>query len=138
MYCPKCSKEIFGGSICHLCGGQLVESEPKSDLSPGRAALGVVTRKKYKVAKEFGQTLPGHLGRLLIEIVIFCAAFIALSYVVVLAANWLSEEMALEGQHVKVIDFKNPETMRWMKYFWFIGCAAIVFLTVKFRFKPGK
>ncbi|NQT84921.1 hypothetical protein HQ563_18035 [bacterium] len=134
MYCPKCKQEIFGGSICHLCGKELLESEPASDLSPSRAALGIVTRKKYKVTKEFGQTLPGHVGRLLIEILLFCTAFILLSHAVVAVANWLSKAMALPGRPAKFIDIHG----RWMKYFWLIGCAAIVFLTVKLRFRPGK
>lgn len=134
MYCPKCKKDVFGGSICHLCGGMLVESQEESDVSPARAALGIVTRKKYKVAKEFGQTFLGRLGRLLIEAAIFCVAFVVLSIIVVKVANWLSKEMALQGERAEFIDIHS----RWMTYFWFVGCAAIVFLTVKLRFKQGK
>jgi len=93
-----------------------------------------MTRKKYKVSKEFGQTLPGRLGRLVIEIAIFCTAFVLLTFALVEVANWLSKEMVLPGERAKLIDIHS----RWMKYFWLIGLSAIVFLTVKLRFKPGK
>jgi len=134
MYCRKCKKDIFGGSICHLCGGTLLESEKITQVAPSKAPLKIVTRKKYKVAKEFGQTLPGRVGRLLIEAAIFCAAFIFVSIAVVKTANWLSTEMVLEEGKADFIDIHS----RWMKYFWYVGCTVIVFLTVKFRFKPGK
>ena len=134
MYCPKCKKDIFGGSICHLCGGTLLESEQITQVAPSKAPRKIVTRKKYKVAKELGQTIPGRLGRVLIESGIFCAAFIFLSIVVVKVANWLSTEMVLEEGQADFIDIHS----RWMKYFWYVGCTAIVFLTVKLRFRPGK
>lgn len=134
MYCPRCKTEIFGGSICHQCGGLLAESEESHEAPVAKGGVKIITRKKVKVTKEFGQTLPGHLLRLAAEIVLFCAAFFALSIAVVHVANWLSREMALDEQNVKVIDLKS----RWMKYFWFVGCGIIVFLAVKLRFKPGK
>jgi hypothetical protein len=134
MYCPRCKKEVFGGGTCHVCGGPLVEKGEITELSPSKPTVKIATRKKYKVSREFGQTLPGRIGRLFVEIVIFCVAFILLSTVIVSVANWLSKEMALPGKVAQIIDIHS----RWMKYFWYIGCGAIVFLTVKLRFKPGK
>jgi hypothetical protein len=140
MYCPHCREQLFGGSVCHYCGKSLVEKERQqtTDASPEtsylKKPLQIATRRKHRVTKEFGQTLPGHLVRLLLEILLFCAIFFVLSIAVVHVANWLSVEMALPGQKAKHIDLQS----RWMKYFWFIGCAAIVFLTIKVRFRPGK
>ena len=134
MFCPKCKTEMFGGSLCHLCGGSLVLSERSLEGITAKGGVEIRTRKKHKVTKEFGQTLVGHVARLLIEIVIFCTAFILLSFAVVEVANWLSKEMALNEQRVKLIDIYSV----WMKYFWYIGCGVIVFLSVKLRFKPGK
>ncbi len=134
MYCPKCESEVFGGSICHFCGGPLAESEETHEAPEPKGGVKIVTRKRRKVTKEFGQTVPGRIGRLMIEVVLFCAAFLALSWVVVQVANWLSTEMALDKQRVKLIDIHST----WMKYFWYVGCGVIVFLTVRLRFKPGK
>jgi hypothetical protein len=140
MYCLHCKKEIFGGSICHLCGKPLVTKEEKvsAETSPEtsylKKPLEIVTRKKYKVSKEFGQTVLGRLLRLALEVVLFCAAFWLLSVAVVKVSNWLSQEMALPGQKARHIELGS----RWMRYFWFIGFAAIIFLTVRLRFKPGK
>jgi hypothetical protein len=134
MYCVKCDKEILGGSICHLCGGPLAASRDAAQLSPSKKPLTIITRKKFKIGKEFGQTLPGRLGRLAIEIALFCALFVVVSLAVVAVANWLSKEMALPGELAKFVDIHS----RWMKYFWYIGCGAIVFLTIKLRFRPGK
>jgi hypothetical protein len=135
MYCAKCRTEVFGGSICHLCGGRLVHGEEAHEAPTPKGGVEIVTRKKHRVSKEFGQTVAGRIGRLVIEIAIFCTAFVLVSIVVVHVANWLAREMALEPQKgVKTIELNDP----WMKYFWYIGCGVIVFLTVKLRFKPGK
>lgn len=134
MYCQKCKIQLFGGSICHFCGGTLSEGEEAVELAPLKRPLKIVTKKRHSVSKEFGQTIPGHIARLLVEVAIFCGAFVLLSLAVVHIANWLAEEMALPGQKAKYVDIRG----RWMKYFWYIGCGAIVFLTVKLRFKPGK
>jgi hypothetical protein len=134
MYCSKCNTEMFGGSICHLCGGILAESEETAEVSPSKGGVKIITRKKRKVTKEFGQTVLGRLGRLAIEILLFCAGFVLLSIAVVHVANWLSTEMALDQQRVRLIDIHS----RWMTYFWFVGCGVVVFLTVRLRFKPGK
>jgi hypothetical protein len=134
MYCPKCETEILGGSICHLCGGPLLESEETHEAPTAKGGVEIITRKKHKVTKEFGQTLAGRIARLMVEIALFCAAFYGLSYLVVVVANWLSAEMALDKQQVAQIDFHG----QWMKYFILIGFGVIIFLTVKLRFKPGK
>jgi len=134
MYCARCKTEILGGSICHVCGGPLLESEGVHEAPIPKGGIEIITRKKHRVSKEFGQTLPGRIGRLIIEIALFCTAFVLLSIVVVHVANWLAAEMALEPEKgVKRIELDAP----WMKYFWYIGCGVIVFLTVKLRFKPG-
>ena len=140
MYCLNCDKDIFGGSICHLCGKALIEKEEKetTESSPEtshlRKPLGIRTRKKSKITKEFGQTLLGRVGRIILEIAIFCAAFWVLSWAVVQVSNWLSVEMALPGEPPKHVSWNSD----WMRYFRYIGFAAVVFFTVKFRFKPGK
>ena len=134
MYCPKCKSEMFGGSICHVCGGPLLESEGTQEAPTGKGGVEIITRKKHKVGKEFGQTLAGRIARLMVEIVLFCAAFYGLSYLVVVVANWLSAEMALDPKSVRYIEFHG----QWMKYFILIGFGVIIFLTVKLRFKPGK
>ena len=67
MYCLHCKKEIFGGSVCHLCGKPLVTKEEKvsaetsAETSYLKKPLEIVTRKKYRVSKEFGK---GHNDRL--------------------------------------------------------------------------
>lgn len=134
MYCPKCRTEVFGGSICHLCGGPLLESEETQEAPTAKGGVAIISRKRHKVTKEFGQTVAGRIARVMGEIVIFCVAFYGLSYLVVVVANWLSTEMAVEPENVKYIDFHGQS----MKYFRLIGFAAIIFLTVKLRFKPGK
>lgn len=134
MYCPKCKTEIFGGSVCHLCGGLLAVSEEMHETTPAKGGVKIITRKKFRVSKEFGQTLFGRILRLMVEICIFCAGFLILSYAVFGVANWLSKEMALDQERVKLIEMNKP----WVRYFWYIGCGVIVILTVRFRFKPGK
>jgi len=134
MFCARCNTEIFGGSICHLCGGLLAESEKSHEAPAGKGGVKIRTRKKFRVSKEFGQTLAGHIGRLVLETALFCAGFYFLTFVVVEVANWLSKEMALDQQQVKLIDIHST----WMKYLRYMGCGIIVFLTVKLRFKPGK
>ncbi len=135
MYCSRCRTEVFGGSLCHLCGGRLSQGEETHESPTPKGGVQIITRKKHKVSKEFGQTWVGRLGRVTIEIAIFCTVFVILSIAVVHVANWLAAEMALEPEKgVKTIDLHDP----WMRYFWYIGCGVIVFLTVKLRFRPGK
>jgi hypothetical protein len=134
MYCPRCRSEVFGGSICHLCGGPLSEGEETQETPTARGGVAIIARKRHRVSKEFGQTVAGRVARVMAEIVIFCAAFYVLSYLVVVVANWLASEMALDTENVKHIQFHG----QWMRYFILIGFGVIIILTVKLRFRPGK
>jgi hypothetical protein len=134
MFCLKCKTEIFGGSVCHVCGGLLAVSEASHEAPVAAGGVKIRTRMKFRVSKEFGQTLAGRIGRLILETALFCAGFYFLTFLIVAVANWLSKEMALDQQKIKFIDVHSS----WMKYLRYIGCGIIAFLTVKLRFKPGK
>ena len=135
MYCERCDIDVFGGSVCHECGGTLI---PKiEDKAPKVVHISseVIMGKKKTISVDAAQSLGGRLFRLAAEILLFCAIFYFLSLGVAHTINWLSREMAM-----------NPETepdainiaSNAFKYFYYIGLVVVALLTIKFRFQLGK
>ena len=134
MFCPRCKIDVFGGSICHICASRLeveplVKKAPKADTS-----LDVLLRrgrKRRKIKSDLTQSFPARVLRLLLEIAIFCALFVGGTYAFMATSDWLSDQMESKlWRFNPVLDgaLRNP-----VKYFWYVGCGIIAFLTGKYR-----
>ena len=134
MFCPRCKIGVFGGSICHICASQLeVDTEankaPKEDFSLD-ALLGQAKRRR-KIKSDFTQSLPARVLRIILEMAIFCALFVGGTYAFMVTSDWLSDQMESKlWRFNPVLDgaLRNP-----VKYFWYVVCFIISFLTIKYR-----
>lgn len=135
MFCPRCKIDVFGGSICHICASKLVPDRegripPKIDHSLD-VLIGKGRRKRRKVKSDLSQSLPGRFIRIIIEIAIFCALFVGVTFLFMQASDWLSDQMQSKlWRFNPVVEgvVRNP-----VKYFWYVCCVIITGLTIKFR-----
>ena len=135
MYCEKCRIDIFGGSICHICGSRLVEKVEEEEPKTTKVTSELIMGKRKRLKSELAQSLSGRIFRLVVEMILFCAIFIGLTYGIINILNWLSAEMSENPEEaIGLIDLSSPA----LRYFWYIGCVIVVILTYKFRFKSGR
>ena len=122
-YCQRCRIELFGGSICDTCGGELTasptEEKPKRDILVG---------KQTRVKAGLTENVPMKMARLTLEIIIFNGLFVGGTYVLMTISNWLSEQMQTK---IGTINIYSPG----IRYFWVIGCIIVTILTIKYRLK---
>ncbi len=126
-YCPRCKIDVFGGSICHACASQLLKKEDRPKIEK-EAALSAMPSTKMRLKKDISQSMPLRMGRLAIEILLFCGLFVGVTYAFMHSSNYLADQMESRLPRFKI----NSNGIR---YFWYAGCAIIATLTVKFRFK---
>ena len=135
MYCENCATELFGGSICHFCGNELIprvkEEAPKVAHVSSEAIMG----KKKSLRVDSAQSMGGRLFRLILEMALFCVLFYFISVAVAHTINWISAEMAMHPEtEPDAIEIQGTA----FKYFRYIGLVIVVILTMMFRFQPGK
>lgn len=131
MYCEYCDAELFGGSICHVCGGPLVPKIRDEGPKVVHVSSDLIMGPKKRISVDTAQSLPGRLFRLVLEIAIFCVLFYFVSLAIVITMNWLGSEMAdAEGR----IDTSG----KGFRMFTYIGAVVVALLTIKFRFQSGK
>jgi hypothetical protein len=134
MFCPRCKIGVFGGSICHICATKLegdtaANETPKEDFSLD-AFLGK-GKHKTKIKSDLTQSIPARVLRLVLEIGIFCALFVGVTYGFMVTSDFLSDQMESKlWRFNPILDgaIRNP-----VKYFWYVVCAIIAYLTIKYR-----
>ena len=132
MYCEHCNLDLFGGSRCHSCGDYIIPKPKDEGPKVAYISSDVIMRRKKRIRTEKGQTLPGRIIRLAMEIAIFCALFFFASLLISHTANWLTLEMSMEPEkHIDPIDLSSNV----FKYFKYVGFVVVTVLTIKFRFK---
>lgn len=132
-FCPRCKKEVFAGSICHVCASELIEKdEVEETLGKIAPAPIFFKRKKPKLRRGFSQTLIGRCFQLVLEVAIFCALFVGATFAFMQISDWLSDLMESKLRRFDVFQgagIRNP-----IRYFWYTGCVIVAVLTVKYRF----
>ncbi len=135
MYCEKCKISIFGGSICHVCGSRLVKKVEEEGGKTAKVTSELIMGKRKRLKSELAQSLAGRIFRLVVEMILFCAIFIGVTYGLIRILNWLSTEMSEEPEEaIGLIDLSSAA----LRYFWYVGCVIVVILTYKFRFKGAR
>ncbi len=135
MYCEKCKIDIFGGSICHVCGSKLVDKTEENEPKAAKVTSELIMGKRKRLKSELAQSLAGRIFRLVLEMVLFCAIFVGLTYGLIRILNWLSTEMSEDPEEaIGLIDLSSAA----LRYFWYVGCVVVVILTYKFRFKGAR
>ena len=135
MYCDNCKTEIFGGGICHYCGGALIPKEKEKTQKVVHITSESIMGRKKSLVVDTAQSMSGRLFRLLLEIALFCVLFYFISLAGAYTINWISREMAM-----------NPETTpdaidiagNTFKYFRYVGLGIVTVITIWLRFQPGK
>lgn len=134
-YCPHCKIDLFGGSVCHQCGGRLVEKRAERAAKAVHVTQDMIIGGPKKLKSELAQSLIGRILRLLLEIVLFCALFYAVSWVLHVLANFLSVQMSEEpDEALPPIDWASNA----VRYYLYIGWAVVAALTIKCRWNAGK
>ena len=135
MYCEDCKTDLFGGSVCHHCGGPLVPKIVEKGPKVAHISSDVIMGKKKRLTVDSAQSLSGRLFRLVLEILLFCFLFWVISYLVAGTINWLSKEMSMEPETApNAIDIAGNA----FKYFRYIGMVVVALITIRMRFQPGK
>ena len=79
--------------------------------------------------------MSGRIVRLLLEIVLFCALFYAVSWILHVIANFLSVQMSdRPDEALPPIDWKSSS----VRYYLYIGWAVVAALTVRVRWGISK
>jgi hypothetical protein len=136
-YCPRCKIDVFGGSLCDQCGGRIVEKATKQAPKVVHVTQDMILGAPKRLKSELAQSTTGRIVRLILEILIFCAIFYAVSWVLHVIINFLSVHMADDPDEAA----KHPPII-WMdssvRYYLYIGWAVVTGLTIKFRWQAGK
>lgn len=140
-YCPRCKTDVFGGSICDQCGGRLVEKVTHEAPRAVHVTQDMIMGAPKRLKSELAQSTTGRVVRLIVEIVVFCAVFYGVSWVLHVITNFLSVRMS-----------EDPDTatppITWftedghlgsaVRYYLYVSWAIITGLTIKFRWQAGK
>ena len=135
MYCENCNVDLFGGSLCHHCGGYLIPKVVDKGQKVAHITSDALMGAKSRLTVDSAQSLAGRMFRVVIEVVLFCAIFWGLSYIIVGGINWLSREMSMNPDTAPAaIEIAGDP----FKYFRYFGMLVVAILTIRFRFQPGK
>jgi len=134
-YCPRCKADVFGGSICDRCGGHLVEKETKQAPRAVHVTQDMILGGPKHLKSELAQSVHGRVFRLVLEIIIFCAIFYGASWVAHVIINFLSVQMSEDIDKAVPPITWNSSVVR---YYLYVGWAAVTGLTIKFRWASGK
>ena len=134
-YCPRCKIEVFGGSRCDRCGGPLLDKQTQQAPKAVHVTEDMILGAPKRLKSELAQSVTGRVFRLVVEIVIFCAAFYGVSWLLHIVANFLSIEMSMDRLTAKKpIDWNSTG----VRYYLYVGWAVVTALTIKFRWRAGK
>jgi hypothetical protein len=135
-YCPRCKTDVFGGSRCDRCGGQLVAKAGTGKATIVHVTKDMILGPRRRLKSELAQSTTGRVVRLLLEIVLFCLIFLGASWVGHHITNFLSVNMSEDPDKAK------PPIVWWSRdflYYWmYPGWAIVTALTIKFRWQAGK
>jgi hypothetical protein len=136
-YCPRCKTDMFGGSLCDICGGRLVLKQTKQASKVVHVTQDMILGGPKHLKSELAQSMVGRIFRLLLEIVLFCAIFYGVSWLGHVIINFLSVHMAADPDEAA----KHPP-IDWgssgVRYYLYAGWVLVTGLTVKFRWQAGK
>jgi hypothetical protein len=135
-YCPRCKTDVFGGSLCDICGGRLVvklaKAGPKSVV---HITQDMILGGPKHLKSELAQSKVGRIFRLLLEIVLFCAIFYGVSWLGHVILNFLSVNMAMDPDTAKEpIDWGSSG----VRYYLYAGWVIVTAITIKVRWQVGK
>jgi hypothetical protein len=140
-YCPRCKIDVFGGSVCGECGGRIVEKLTKQAPKVVHVTQDMIMGAPKRLKSELAQSMTGRVVRLVLEVLIFCALFYGVSWVMHHIINFLSVHMADDPDKAKppiewVTDAGRLSSG--VRYYLYIGWAIVAGLTIKFRWQAGK
>jgi len=141
-YCPRCKSDVFGGSVCDRCGSRLVDKETKEAPKTVHVTKDMILGGPKHLKSDLAQSKPGRVFRLVLEIVVFCAAFYGVSWVGHVIGNFLQVHMSEDPEKAQpfIIWFVD-DTWRLttsVQYYLYVGWAVVALLTAKFRWGAGK